>query len=149
MCTVAVHFAWPSRRAVLGIDGLPTPPMRTETAVRRRIDARARETQPDRATRRRRQTSRAPTAAADTSAAIGEASEAESASVLKVVKDASSTSGELASAGSEHVHGVRNAGAGDPQRIRPWGRRGGGAPPGHMHTPSMRMASCSEQSHEH
>ena len=52
------------------------------------------------------------------------------------MKDASSTSGELASAGSEHVHGVRNAGAGDPQRRRPWGgagtggARGGGRRPG-------------------
>ena len=56
--------------------------------------------------------------------------------MLGIMKDASSTSGELASAGSEHVHGVRNAGAGDPQRRRPWGgagaggARGGGRRPG-------------------
>ena len=39
----------------MGIDGLPTPPIRTETAVRRRIAARTRSTRPDRATPRRRQ----------------------------------------------------------------------------------------------
>ena len=58
--------------------------------------------------------------------------------MLGIMKDASSTSGELASAGSEHVHGVRNAGAGDPQRRRPWGGAGAGgarvgwAPPRHV-----------------
>ena len=44
--------------------------------------------------------------------------------MLGIMKDASSTSGELANAASKHVHGVRNAGAGDPQRYRSVASRG-------------------------
>ena len=47
--------------AVFGIDGLPRPPRRTETAVRPQIASRTRETRSTRATPRRRQPSRAPT----------------------------------------------------------------------------------------
>ena len=52
---------------------------------------------------------RAPTTASAASAATGGPSGAESANVLGIMKDASSTSGELANAIPERLPGMRNA----------------------------------------
>ena len=98
--------------------------MRTETAIRPQIASRTRETQPDPATPRRRQPSRAPTTASAASAATGWPSGAESADVLGIVKDPMSRPTDLANAASESVLGASNAGAGDPQRYRSVASRG-------------------------
>ena len=56
--------------------------------------------------------------------------------MLEIVKDPISKPTDLANAASESVLGASNAGAGDPQRRRPWGgagaggARGGGRRPG-------------------
>ena len=118
---------------------MPRPPRRTETAFRPRIASRNGETRSKCATRRRRQPSRAPTTASAASAATGGPPGAESAGVLEIVKDPMSRPTDLANAASESVLGASNAGAGDPQRRRPWGgagagggRQGGWAPPRHV-----------------
>ena len=139
-----MFFAWPSRRAVFGIGNPPRPPMRTETAVRPQIASRTRETQPDPATPRRRQPSRAPTTASAASAATGGPSGAESADVLGIVKDPMSRPTDLANAASESVLGASNAGAGDPQRRRPFGGgRQGGRQRGQPPSRRTRAPACS------